>query len=159
MLALACVCLNLGCFASSRGYQLYAGPPADPSAVAKLTGFVRAVDGKYVARYGRNFELMPGCHVVSTPRSWGGVGETGGVVASTEGITYAIRMLPGHSYTIEVKPEGAPGSIQNVRIVAKEKDASGKVTGTFSPAPEDPTCQEEHRGGKEIVLPVPTLGG
>jgi len=151
--------LGIGCFTSGRGYQLYAGPLADSSAVAKLTGHVRVVDGKNVTKYGRNFELMPGCHVVTTPSNWGGVGESGGVVANTGPITYAIRMLAGHSYSIEVKPAGSAGSIQNVRIIAKEKDPTGKVTDTFSPAPEDPTCQEDHRGGKDVVIPVPALGG
>jgi hypothetical protein len=157
-LSLIFVFLNFGCFGSGRGYQLYAGPPADVSAVAKLSGFVYAVDGKNVTRRGHNFELLPGCHLVTTPKNWGGVGETGGVVANTGPITYAIRMLAGHSYSIEVKPEGSAGSIQSVRIIAKEKDSTGKLTGTFSPAPEDPTCQDDHRGGKDFTVPVPTLG-
>jgi hypothetical protein len=152
------VSLNLGCFASGRGYQLYPGPPADPAAVARLSGHVQTVDGKNVGRYGHSFELLPGCHVITTPKSWGGVGESGGVVANTGAIPYAIRMLAGHSYSIEVKPESGAGSIQNVRILAKEKDASGKVTGSFSPALEDRTCQDEHRGGKDLVVPVPSLG-
>lgn len=157
-LSLVFVFLNFGCFGSGRGYQLYAGPPADPSAVAKLTGFVRVVDGKNVIKRGHQFELLPGCHVISTPNSWGGVGENGGVIANTGPFTYAIRMLAGHSYSIEVKPEGSTGSIQSVRIIAKEKDPTGKVTGTFSPTAEDFTCQEDHRGGKDIVVPVPALG-
>jgi hypothetical protein len=150
---------NVGCFGSGRGYQLYAGPAADPSAVAKLTGFVMAVDGKKVTQHGRNFELLPGCHLVTTPRNWGGVGESGGVVANTGPFTYAINMLAGHAYSIEVKPEGSAGSIQSVRIIAKEKDATGKLTGTFSPTETDRTCAEDHRGGKDVIVPVPTLGG
>lgn len=150
---------NLGCFGSQgRGYQLYAGPPADPSAVAKLTGHIMAIDGKNVLKLGRNFELMPGCHLVTTRRTWGGVGDNGGVVADIGAQTYAIRMLAGHSYLIEVKPEGTTGSASFVRVSAKERDATGKVTGSFSPAPDDPTCENEHRDGKDVVVPVPRLG-
>jgi hypothetical protein len=151
------VFLAVGCLGTGRGYQLYAGPRADASAVAKLTGHVWTVDGKNILRRGHDFELLPGCHVIATPQTWGGVGERGGVVANTAGIVYSINMLAGHSYIIEVKPSGSAGSIQNVRISAKEKDATGKITDTFSPA-NDPTCQEDHRGGKDIVVPVPTLG-
>lgn len=143
---------------TGRGYQLYAGPAADPSAVAKLSGHVQAVDGKNIRKHGRDFELLPGCHVITTPKNWGGVGETGGVVATTGPITYAIHMKAGHSYTIEVRQDGSAGSASSVRISAKEKDPTGKVTDTFSPAPNDPTCEEEHRGGKDIIVPVPTLG-
>ncbi len=157
-LPLLCAALCLGCVSTGRGYQLYVGPAADPSTVANLNGYVQSVDGQDVRKHARSLELLPGCHVITTPKSWGGVGETGGVVATTGPITYAIRMLAGHSYSIEVRQDGSAGSTSSVRISAKEKDATGKVTDTFSPAFNDPTCQEEHRGGKDLILQVPTLG-
>ena len=159
-LSLVLALLGFGCFASARGYQLYPGLRADSGAVAKLTGYVQWVDGEDVSKHGRSFELMPGCHTVTTPKSWGQVSESGGVVANTGPLTYAIRMQAGYSYRVEVKFAASAGSPQSVRISAKELDPAGKVTGIFSPAPRDPTCQEDHRGGKDTILAAPgTVGG
>jgi len=152
---LLCAFCDSGCFRSSRGVQLYPGPPRNSADVAKLTGHVQSVDGKDVRKRGSHYELLPGCHVVVTPATWGRVGEAGGVVANTGPLVYAIPMLAGHTYSIEVRLGASAGSPRSVSILAKEMDAQGQVTGTFSPSPDDPTCERDHRGGKETIVAVP----
>jgi hypothetical protein len=65
---------HLGCIKTqTRGVPLYpqTEPLPDVSRVALLSGYVRSVDGQNVSARGSVFELLPGCHVVRTPESWG----------------------------------------------------------------------------------------
>ncbi|HZU85184.1 MAG TPA: hypothetical protein VE987_19765, partial [Polyangiaceae bacterium] len=83
----------------SRGYALYAaeGRRPDPSEVARLSGYVRFVDGRDVSSYGASFELLPGCHVIGTRSTWGSdvSGSATGMIVSTGTWTFALPMRAG----------------------------------------------------------------
>jgi hypothetical protein len=71
--ALILAAVASGCIArGDRGTPLY--PTADglrePHELAHLSGYVQAVDGNDVSSKSAPFDLLPGCHVVTTPDKW-----------------------------------------------------------------------------------------
>lgn len=66
-----------------RGYPLHGDANLPLSAVARLHGYVEQVDGEPVTQHGHLFELLPGCHVLGTPRTWGGSGTYASATAET----------------------------------------------------------------------------
>lgn len=118
-------------------YPLYSPTdhPRGPSDVARLIGYVRYVDGQDVSDHGSAFELLPGCHVVGTPSTWGNVNAlSGGVVATTGRVTFALPMKAGRQYEVRVEVEAPTGPTGTVRVESYETSARGEVTRRFSPA-------------------------
>ena len=66
-----------------RGYPLHGDANLPLSAVARLHGYVEQVSGEPVTQHGHLFELLPGCHVLGTPRTWGGSGTYASATAET----------------------------------------------------------------------------
>jgi hypothetical protein len=120
-----------------RGEPLYpvSGPLPAKDQVAQLGGFVRQVDGKDVTE-GRSFELLPGCHVVVTPKKWGHVDSSGsgGVLVDTGRVTFALVMKPGHTYLIEVQVQMMGGSVGSAVVQTIEGDGAGNRVAVLHPA-------------------------
>ncbi len=134
LLALLAVCL-LGCVGAGKWAPLYSGPRAQPDAVAHLSGYLEKVDGQSVRGRGHSFELMPGCHMVTTPANWGYMSDSSGLTAITGNIVFPMEMRAGHEYVIVVQPEASVGGTRALHIRAEEKDAKGTVTRTFARLP------------------------
>ena len=132
--------LGLGCLAApSRGYPLYPlsdGARPDESRVAQLQGYVRYVDDVVVSPHGASFEVLPGCHVIGTPSTWGDAttGNTAAVIVTTGKVTFALPMKSGYRYTVRVELGARTGLSGTAAIKAYESDALGTTTRTFEPA-------------------------
>jgi len=125
----------LSCIAGTRSaVALYDGAPRPREQVARLSGYVRFVDDAEVSKRGSVFELLPGCHLVGTPDSWGKFDSTGGgVVVPTGRVAFALPMRPAHDYSIELSTEHSGGPQGRAWIKAVERDSTGEVTNTFGP--------------------------
>ena len=143
--------LGLGCLAApSRGYPLYPssdGARPDESRVAQLQGYVRYVDDAVVSTHGASFEVLPGCHVIGTPSTWGDAttGNTAAVIVTTGKVTFALPMKSGYRYTVKVALGATTGTSRTAAIKAYESDALGTTTRTFKPASgtvDSTTCEE-----------------
>lgn len=128
--------LSFAC-ASQRGVPLYPGSGQQRALeeVALLNGDVQLIDGKNVSDLGKWFELLPGCHVVTTPPEARARVESSasGVVPTNGQFTYAMNMKPGHRYVIERRMWQLQKS-RFVVITAFEKDPEGTVTRQLVPA-------------------------
>ncbi|MBN2195918.1 MAG: hypothetical protein JW751_24080 [Polyangiaceae bacterium] len=126
-----------GCNANqSRGYPLYPATGSEPlpEELSRLTGYVKYVDGEDVSRYGSTFRLLPGCHLVRTPRAWGHTESTyGGVVVKTGELAFALPMRAGYTYVIAIETEQTSGLVGKAEVRAYERTASGEATREFSP--------------------------
>ncbi|MBV9949664.1 MAG: hypothetical protein JOZ69_22675, partial [Myxococcales bacterium] len=125
------------CISRTRGYPLYAreDAPPDPAMLARLGGYVRYVDSQDVSEHGTSFDLLPGCHIVGTPETWGSMGAmSGGVVAMTGRVTFALRMKAGHRYVVLVDVGTTSGPSGSVFVRAEEHAPTGEVTRVFAPA-------------------------
>jgi hypothetical protein len=87
------------------------------------------------------FELLPGCHIVTTPTRWKrgsdeGDPEIGGMVARTGELTFAFLMRPGYAYDIAFEVASSFNSLPVGEgwVVAREVAQSGKVVRTFRPS-------------------------
>ncbi len=113
-----------------------------PAAVASGTG-VQFVDDKDVSSLGGYFELLPGCHVITTPTPrWSKSG--GGALAARW--TFALPMKAGHQYRIEVSPGVMMAPTGRFTIKGYESDLRGNKTREFEHAtsPKDiEACKEE----------------
>ncbi|HEX9277100.1 MAG TPA: hypothetical protein VGA51_11990 [Casimicrobiaceae bacterium] len=119
-----------------RGEPLYPrmDPPPKPEELAHLGGYVRVVDDQQVTE-GKSFDLLPGCHIISTPARWGRVEpQSGGTTVDTGHQTFALVMKPGHRYFIDVKVKMMGGSTGSAVLQAREEDPSGKTTQVLGPA-------------------------
>jgi hypothetical protein len=138
ILAVCAVALTwTGCVAGEPGsYPLYplTDGPLPPGKVARLVGYVKYVDGQSVSDHGSSFDVLPGCHLVGTPSTWGQPnGLSGRVVYATTGrLTFALPMKAGYQY--EIRVEDTLRIRLTVRVVSHETNARGETTRTFSPA-------------------------
>jgi hypothetical protein len=143
----------LGCLAApraARGLPLYSerdGRPP-PNQVATLTAtlrgdtsfgggaapFIKAVDGRDVPSGTRAFELLPGCHVVELARRILITNTAVEWTGQLDARAFVFAMKPGSEYTVvvELSSEGTIGAAQ-MRFSGVERDASGALTGTFTP--------------------------
>jgi hypothetical protein len=144
------VLLASGCLIGSRrGYALY--PPGRRlarSEVAAVMGYVKEIDGKDASKHGSSFELLPGCHQVGTPASWGSPdARSGATIINTGQQVFALPMKAGYSYVVEVGADGpSPGPIAPARLRAREVDPAGSTPREFAPVrgEEDiAACQRE----------------
>ncbi len=118
--------------------------------LARLSGYVRFIDGEDVSSYGSSFELLPGCHLVGTPSHWGKTDfNSGGMSGDTGRWTFAVPMRAGYQYAIEVQVEQGTGPTGRMRIRAFERDAHGTTTREFAPplsADDVQACRQEAPG-------------
>jgi len=139
-----------GCMANraaQRGYPLYAGA-LPPDQVARLqvvvpggavpgsgaTSFIKTVDGRDVSTLDSLFELLPGCHLVSTERSLL-VGNGNVTVRGDLGPrVFPFRMKAGYEYAVVVEFGSFIGSSVRVSISGVERDPAGKQTETVPAA-------------------------
>jgi hypothetical protein len=139
-------CLSSG---PLRGSPLYpsTGAPLVPTQIATLSGYVAGVDGRDVSELLQPFELLPGCHVVHTPERWTGM-NSGTVAASaqTGTLSFALPMLAGHFYKIDVRPQVQTSISGRIDILAIESDPGGQQTRVFD-TPKNPAeleaCRKE----------------
>jgi TonB family protein len=126
---------HLGCLTvGGRGFPLYpqTEPLPDASHVARLSGYVRVVDGQVVSGHGNLFELLPGCHIVRTPTSWGTSGYGGAVVATTPELTFALPMRAGYQYEVAIVADAPTAPTEAIDVKAYERDPRGVLLQTFS---------------------------
>ena len=126
-LGLLLLAVAAGCIAETeRAVPLY-DLPTRPylEQVATLDGYVATVDGREVRKLGGAFELLPGCHLVTTPTHWGNGSRYNPVTANTRAISLLIPMLAGHHYSIVngSTSNGAPIGVATLDI--SETDAAG----------------------------------
>jgi hypothetical protein len=129
----------LGCAGGgSRGEPLYPTPngPLPREQVALVGGYVAAVDGHDITGHGL-VEVLPGCHVVTTPKKWGSVGAMSGMTITTGRLVYAIPMKAGYRYTIDLGGGELHTPTGQIQIVAYEQDPAGNTTGEFRLAGEE----------------------
>jgi hypothetical protein len=124
------------------------GRRADLGEVARLDGYVRYVDGQDVSDHGDSFELLPGCHVIGTPSTWGKSNEpaSGAVLITTGKLTFALPMKAGHHYSVDLEVPFATGPSAPVSIKARERDLSGRITRIFERATSERdihSCEDE----------------
>jgi len=127
--------LATGCIHQpDRGTPLYdTAEPLQRHQVAVLSGYVRYVDGKEVSALPSPYELLPGCHVVGTPSSWGKGTQSGAIVAHTGMLQFALPMKAGHRYSIRVQASPMTGPTGPLTIAACESDAERNIVSTFGP--------------------------
>lgn len=132
-----CAC---GAGSRTRGYPLHGDSKAPLSSVARLHGYVEEVDGGNVTQRGHLFELLPGCHVIGTPRTWGGAGADAWVTAETGHLRFVIRMLAGHDYEVRVL---VLDTVNRIEIETVEKHPSGEVVAKHLPvADPNASCSD-----------------
>lgn len=122
-----------------RGDALYpqTNPPIPREQVAQLSGYVQSVDGQDITKLRNTLEVLPGCHVVVTPKTWGKVEyNSAGVVLDTGHIQYSIPMQAGRAYEIRVEVLMQNGPSASSRVSAVERDSSGKYLRSFEPDTE-----------------------
>jgi hypothetical protein len=132
--------LAAGCLAGAgvRPYRLYppTSQPLGPGQVSTLTlGYVVAsgtgaqfVDDKDVSSLGGYFELLPGCHVISTPTPPGGRFRSAEIQPRW---TFALPMKAGRQYLIERRTGGAMSPTGWFTIKGYESDLRGNKTREF----------------------------
>lgn len=134
--ALASTLLAMGCVSSGpvRGSPLYAtsGGVMPLDQVATLNGYVAEVDGQDVSQLMPPFELLPGCHIVSTPERWGSVTAGATATAQTGKRPFAFPMRAGHFYRIEVLTQVQTSISGSLEIKGFETDAAGQQTRVFA---------------------------
>jgi hypothetical protein len=111
-------------------YPLYRSPRLGRDQVALLFGLIGAVDGKEVPQDRSTFELLPGCHVVTTQTKLLAFDATqprqGSVVGTLHPIVYAINMQAGHSYVVERQIQRVGGRSADVATTARDVGADGQ---------------------------------
>jgi hypothetical protein len=130
----------LGCVGgSSRGEAFYPTPngPLPREQVAQIGGYVARVDGREATGHGGLVEVLPGCHIVVTPKEWGMVGAMSGMTITTGHRAYAMPMKAGYRYSVDIHVPEAHGPTGRVAMEAYEQDASGNKTQTFPLAGEE----------------------
>lgn len=138
--------------AAVRGYPLYASPgaPLASNQVATLgttlplgfapgggaSSFIKTVDGRDVSTFDSYFELLPGCHVVSTDSQ---------LIFSNTGRTwrrwplatrfFILEMKAGYAYRVVVRLDEKMNGFMRLVIDGTEQDPTGKETRSFDPVP------------------------
>jgi len=151
---LSMACISAGGRPPERLYP----PTAQPlraEQVSKLSGYVQFVDNQDVASLASAFELLPGCHVIGTPSSWGqhAPGTDSVVTATTGHWLFALPMRAGHQYSIQVLVGAMTGPVGALTIKGYESDLAGNVTRAFEPVrnPSDlQNCRAEAAHPAEI---------
>lgn len=135
---------------SSRGVPLYSPetPRRAENTIAALLGDIATVDGRDVSGSGRTFELLPGCHVITTRRSFGKVEQGLPMTALLPPLTFVLPMHANRSYLLEYEPSSNAGNGGVALIQAREVDASGKVLATHLPTSDKALVEHCLQTGK-----------
>ena len=134
--SIAAIALTACISGQPQAYPLYphTGPPVSPEQLAHLSGYVQLVDGRDVSSLGTSFDLLPGCHEVQTPLSYGHSElNAGSMYMKTGHIVYSMTMKAGYSYVIKANVEKTGGHTYGGQLQAYEKNAQGEVTRTLNP--------------------------
>jgi hypothetical protein len=116
----------------------HSGQALPGGALARVSGYVRYIDGQDVSGSGSSFELLPGCHLLSTPTrlpvpAWPRAdGAPLGV--QTGELVFAVEMRVGYHYRVEVEPWSSAISV-GVRV--HEDNEHGVTTRVFAPLSSD----------------------
>jgi hypothetical protein len=117
------------------GYPLYPASPRLPRAqIARLFGPIGTVDGRNVADLGDGFELLPGCHIVSTRSDAIESTSEVSVPGRPRGRVFALPMQPGFTYVVKRQVLSGMGSEIRIVTFADEIDAGGSRVRTIEPA-------------------------
>jgi hypothetical protein len=136
--ARALLLLLVGCAAcitqSTQAMPLYS--PSDAVGAAQavlLSGYIARVDNRDVSALGDLFEVLPGCHIVTTPTRWGTETSASGMVAFTGPVTFALQMTAGHRYAVIVDTGsfGKPSFTVSVRM--DETTRAGDLVRSIGP--------------------------
>lgn len=117
---------------AAPAYALYQPPRLESNQVALLLGSIATVDDKDVSAHGSTFELLPGCHIITTQTkllafdSNGVSTPQGSVTGTLPRLVYAIEMGPGHTYVIERQIQTVGGNGADVQITARDVAADGQ---------------------------------
>ncbi len=134
--SIAAIALTACISGQQQAYPLYphTGPPVSPEQLAHLSGYVQLVDGRDVSSLGTSFDLLPGCHEVQTPLSYGHSElNAGSMYMKTGHVVYSMTMKAGYSYVIKANVEKTGGHTYGGQLEAFEKNAQGEVTRTLNP--------------------------
>jgi hypothetical protein len=110
------------------------------------------VDDKDVSSLGGYFELLPGCHVISTPTPPGGRYRSAEILPRW---TFALPMRAGHQYLIERRAGGSSSPTGWFTIKGYESDLRGNRTREFehvTSAKDIDACNEEAAGSLHARL-------
>jgi hypothetical protein len=135
-----------GCIPDAPAVPLYdVGNRPDPGQVATLGGYVGWVDGRNVSKLGGAFELLSGCHVITTPTTSGGSTTTGAAKVTTSPITFAVPMVAGRHYLVDIKEGTTGGPSFEVTVQIDEMSPSGEPIRSLQPATqaELQACREQ----------------
>lgn len=109
----------------TRGVPLYPGPARGADEVAGLIGDIDTVDGRDVSSSERSFEVLPGCHVVTTRAR---VAQGWTVAGIPPRWTFVIQVQAGHGYVLEYTGRSGTSAMN-----ALEKDARGQIVASLAP--------------------------
>jgi hypothetical protein len=155
--AVALALLGTACIGgNTRGKALYPttdGVTPAETEVARLTGEIGGVDGRDVSGQGQSFELLPGCHVVTTRTSWGKFEYGEGLYGNLQQQTFVIHMQPNRSYDFEYELMNRTGSGGTLALHVRERDANARVTAELLPATSQAELANCHAPGSKPKPP------
>src|SRR5579883_1240301 len=140
-LAAAAAIAAVGCAPRTEAaYPLYDHVPGErlpPDQVARLYGAVSAIDGRDVSNLGGAYELLPGCHELTTSgQSLNDATSYYQVTARLRPQRFVLAMKAGYSYFLKHTAPN-PGSRFRIFQFVEERDASDGQTGIVEPAKAD----------------------
>jgi len=144
------------CVGSGPAQPLYLGSEP-PAAVAELHGEIEYVDGAKVS--GEKFALLPGCHVVRPPTSWGASSPQNAVGAALPVMHLAILMQADHRYQVSIGAGYMDGTGRGaVGVQAVETNQRGDTLRIFVPFEGEgqmEACEREAAASMQEAPPAP----
>jgi hypothetical protein len=144
LLAYVLISVATGCVGgNTRGKALFpeSGPTRAENEVARLTGEIGSVDGRDVSGEGQSFELLPGCHVVTTRTSWGKFEYGEGLYGNMPQQSFAISMQANRTYEFQYELVNRTGSGGTMVLHVRERDANARVIAELLAASADELAQ------------------
>ncbi len=142
-----------GCVGGAPMQRLYDGGEQSPSEVAELQGNVEHVDGVRVS--GGKFTLLPGCHVIRPPTSWGESSSMNAMYASLPVMHASIEMKGGSRYFLSVISGRFDGTGSGrIQVEATELDEQGTPLAKFlmfAGEGSASACQTEALGSRQAI--------
>jgi hypothetical protein len=122
------------CGIPERGYPLYPEPatPLLREEIVVITGDIAKVDEVPVPVEERTFEVLPGCHSVSTPQNFARGDGNGAMMADLPEFSVAVMMQAGHSYVVNLEFRQRGSSTGYVTMMVYEYFPSGKRNDEFN---------------------------
>jgi hypothetical protein len=102
--------------------------------VATLEGEIAKVDHQSVPSSAAAFLLLPGCHLVEPPDTWGesGTGGNAVLIAHIPKVVFAIDMKPAYRYVVMINGQ-TWNQYSRVELQAYEVDPAGRRTAEYTP--------------------------